>query len=101
MIIKSATIFIKEEYLDAFIEATMENRKNSVKEEGIIRFDILQCKDDPTSFMFYEVYKTESAVEEHTKTEHFNKWNDMVSTWFSKPRQRMLYSVIAPGENNF
>jgi len=101
MIIKSVTMFIKEERIDAFIKATIENQKESVKEEGVIRFDVLQGKDDPTSFMFYEVYKTEVAVEEHTKTKHFNKWNDVVTPWFAKPKKRVLYSAIVPDESNF
>ena len=40
-------MFIKEERINAFIEATIENQKNSIKEDGVIRFDVLQCKDDP------------------------------------------------------
>ncbi|MFT5871580.1 MAG: autoinducer 2-degrading protein [Clostridium sp.] len=101
MIIKSVTMFIKEERIDSFIEATIENRQESVKEEGIIRFDVLQNKDDQSSFMFYEVYKTEVAVYEHMKTKHFNKWNDIVTPWFAKQRERVIYSAIAPDENNF
>ena len=62
---------------------------------------MLQCSDDPASFMFYEVYKTEAAVQEHMKTKHFSKWNDAVTLWFAKPRERVLYSAIVPDENNF
>lgn len=101
MIIKSIYMFLKEERVDAFIEASTENRQESIKEEGIIRFDVLQCKDDPTKFMFYEVYKTEAAVEDHMKTKNFSKWNNAVMPWFSKPRERVLYSAIVPDENNF
>ena len=101
MIIKSVTMFIKSERIDSFIEATIENQKNSIKEDGVIRFDVLQCKDDKSSFMFYEVYKTEEAVEQHTKTKHFVKWNDTVTPWFAKSRDRVLYSVIAPAESDF
>jgi len=101
MIIKIVNMFIKEERIDAFIEATIENQKNSIKEDGVIRFDVLQCKDDPSSFMFYEVYKNEEAVYEHTKTKHFNIWNDEVTHWFSKPRDRTLYNAIVPDESDF
>jgi len=38
MIIKIVNMFIKEERIDAFIEATIENQKNSIKEDGVIPF---------------------------------------------------------------
>lgn len=101
MIIKSATIVIKHEFIKAFIEATIENQKNSIKEEGIVRFDVLQSKDDSNSFMLYEVYKNEVAVEEHKKTKHFSKWDNTVNPLLAKPRERVLYRVIAPDENNY
>ncbi|MBU3113839.1 putative quinol monooxygenase [Clostridium lacusfryxellense] len=101
MIIKSVTMFIKAEFVGSFIEATIENQKNSIKEAGVIRFDVLQGKDEPTSFMFYEVYKDEEAVEKHMKTKHFIKWNEAVTPWFAKPRERVLYNAIVPSESDF
>jgi len=101
MIIKSVNMFVKEEHIATFIKATIENQKHSIKEEGVIRFDVLQCKDDPSSFMFYEVYKTEADVYAHMETIHFNKWNVAVSSWFAKPKERVLYNVIVPDEKNF
>ncbi|HEY8892580.1 MAG TPA: putative quinol monooxygenase [Clostridium sp.] len=101
MIIKSATITVKDECIETFIEATIENQKNSIKEEGIIRFDVLQNKDDSNSFMLYEVYKNEVAVEEHKKTKHFTKWDNTVNPLLAKPRERVMYSVIAPTEDNY
>jgi autoinducer 2-degrading protein len=101
MIIKSVKMFIKEEFVGSFIEATIENQKNSIKEAGVIRFDVLQCKDDPSSFMFYEVYKNEQATRDHMETKHFNVWNDIVASWFAKPRERILYKAIVPDESEF
>lgn len=101
MIIKSVIIVVKDECIDAFIAATIENQKNSIKEEGIIRFDVLQNKNVSNSFMLYEVYKNDEAVEEHKKTEHFSIWDNTVNSLLAKSRERVLYSVIAPDEDNY
>lgn len=47
MIVTSVTVYVKEAHVDAFKEACVENHKNSVKEPGNLRFDVLQCMDDP------------------------------------------------------
>jgi len=38
---------VKPEHLESFLTATKENAKNSLKEPGIARFDVLQNTDDP------------------------------------------------------
>ncbi len=59
-------IHIKPEFREAFIQATLENARNSIQEEGIARFDFLQQKEDPNRFTLVEVYYTES---EHNEIE--------------------------------
>ena len=44
--------------IDDFKTATTENAKNSVKEPGIARFDVIQSLADPTRFVLVEVYRT-------------------------------------------
>ncbi len=56
-------IHIKPEFREAFIQATLENARNSIQEEGIARFDFLQQKEDPNRFTLVEVYYTESDQE--------------------------------------
>jgi (4S)-4-hydroxy-5-phosphonooxypentane-2,3-dione isomerase len=51
MLIVHVHIRLKPEFIDAFREASLENASNSIAEEGIARFDILQQADDPTSFI--------------------------------------------------
>ncbi|AJA47038.1 hypothetical protein CPAST_c09380 [Clostridium pasteurianum DSM 525 = ATCC 6013] len=91
MIVKNVTFYIKSENIKEFIEATIENRDNSRKEEGIVHFDFLQCKDEPNKFLLYEGYKSEEAMEDHLETEHFKKWIDTVEKYFSSPRDKIVY----------
>jgi (4S)-4-hydroxy-5-phosphonooxypentane-2,3-dione isomerase len=94
MIVKSVTIYVKQSNIKEFIEATVENQKNSRKEKGIENFEFFQCKDDPAKFLLYEVYKSEEAIDEHLRTEHFKKWINTVEQYFSGPRDRATYIPI-------
>ncbi len=95
MIVKSVTFYIEAEHIKEFIEATIENQRNSIKEEGITCFDFFQCKDDPTKFLLYEGYKSEEDINKHLETEHFKKWINAVEQWFSSPRDRATYIPVS------
>ena len=52
---------VKAEFVEAFKQAAIENARDSVKEAGIARFDVIQQADDPTKFILVEVFKTMEA----------------------------------------
>ncbi|MDP4145919.1 MAG: putative quinol monooxygenase [Bacillota bacterium] len=94
MIVKSVTFHVKTEYIEEFIEATLENQENSRKEEGILGFDFLQCTDEPTKFLLYESYKAEEDMDKHLETEHFKKWISIVEPYFIAPREKVAYVPV-------
>jgi (4S)-4-hydroxy-5-phosphonooxypentane-2,3-dione isomerase len=100
MLVTCVTVYVKDEHLEEFINATLENHKYSIKEPGNMRFDLLQCKDEPTKFLLYEAYETEESAAEHKRTSHYLKWRDTVSNWMAKPREGIPYKVIAPSDRN-
>lgn len=100
MIVKSVTFYVKTEHRKEFIEATIENQNNSRKEKGIISFDFFQCKDDPTKFLLYEVYKAEEDINTHLETKHFKKWINTVEHWFLGPRDRATYIPVSTIEED-
>ena len=59
-----------------FKEALEFNSTNSRKEEGCLRFDVMQNKSDPTKFVFYEVYVDQDALTLDKTTAHYKKWAD-------------------------
>ncbi|MEN2998735.1 MAG: antibiotic biosynthesis monooxygenase [Brevinematia bacterium] len=89
-------VWVKPEYRDAFIEATIENHKNSIQEPGNLRFDFLQSKDDPNYFILYEVYDSEESAKLHKETPHYKKWRETVEPFMAKPRQGVSFNVIEP-----
>jgi len=96
MIVNVINVNVKPEHIDDFIKATIENHNNSIKEPGNLRFDVLQCKDDPAKFILYEAYISPQAAAEHKNTAHYTKWRDTVAEWMAQPRQGTTYNVIAP-----
>jgi autoinducer 2-degrading protein len=98
MIVNVVYVRVIESYLDAFIEASIENHKNTIKEPGNLRFDMLQDAGEPTSFIFYEVFKDEQAVSDHKGTVHYNTWREKVAGWMAQPRKGVKHTVIAPAD---
>jgi len=70
--------YIKPEFVEEYKEATIDNARQTVLEPGIIRFDVLQDKEDPTHFSLFEVYQDMEAREAHLETEHFLVWKELV-----------------------
>ncbi len=89
-------VFVKPEFVEAFISATRENHENSVKETGNLRFDILQEPGNPTKFVFYEAYATEEAAAKHKETAHYMKWRDTVAPWMAQPREGVKHTLLFP-----
>lgn len=92
---------VKPEFIGPFIEATRENHESSVREEGNLRFDILQDAAEPGRFTLYEAYENEEAVAAHKQTSHYLKWRDTVAAWMAKPRQGVKYLLLFPERKGF
>jgi quinol monooxygenase YgiN len=92
---------VKAECIQAFIEASLDNARNSVLEPGVARFDIIQQKDDPTRFILVEVYRTTSDPARHKETAHYNRWRDAVADMMSSPRQGVAYQNLFPEDEQW
>ncbi len=96
MIVTCVTVFVKEAHIEDFIAATVANHEGSIQEPGNLRFDVLQCRDDPSRFLLYEAYETEDAAKAHKETPHYLAWRDAVADWMAQPRQGIAHRVVKP-----
>lgn len=95
-------IHVKPEYVDAFKSASMDNARNSVKEPGVARFDIIQKQDDFTRFVLLEVYHDDNqAPTAHKHTEHYARWRDAVAEMMAEPRYAIKYNNLFPGDKGW
>lgn len=98
MVVAGITIHVKPEFIDAFIAATLDNHRNSIKEPGNRRFDFLRSRNDPNRFFLYEVFVDQAAVEAHKQTAHYARWRDTVKDMMAQTREGVPYEIIAPAD---
>ncbi|MBN2036985.1 MAG: antibiotic biosynthesis monooxygenase [Chitinispirillaceae bacterium] len=96
MFVTTVMVKVKPEHVDAFIKASIINHESSVQEPGNMRFDLLQCADDPASFMLYEAYDSAASSAAHKQTAHYAAWRDAVAPFMAEPRQGIPYNGIRP-----
>jgi len=99
MTVTCVHVHVKPDEVHPFVEATIANHRESVKEPGNLRFDFLRQSDDPCRFMIYEVYESEEAAKEHKNTDHYLKWRDTVADFMAEPRKGVRYDVIEPNDS--
>lgn len=101
MMVVHVHVHVKPEYVEAFRAATIENARNSVKEPGIARFDVIQQNDDPTRFILVEVYRTPEDPGRHKETAHYQAWRDAVAKMMAEPRTSVKYANLYPTDEGW
>lgn len=101
MLIIHVFIHVKEDRLEDFKKATVENASNSIREPGIARFDVIQQNDDPARFVLVEVYRTPEDIAKHKETGHYHKWVSEVSDMLAEPRTRSKFSNVFPHDEGW
>jgi autoinducer 2-degrading protein len=94
MFVVSVTIFVKPQFLAQFIEATLDNARNTRQEPGNLRFDVLQAEADTNRFLLYEAYKVSNDFVLHQQTDHYLRWKKTVSDFMAEPRQGVKHNAI-------
>lgn len=101
MVIVHVHVHVKADCVEAFREASLENARNSVKEPGVARFDVIQQADDPTRFILVEVYRTPDDPAKHKETAHYLQWRDTVAEMMAEPRKGVKCANVFPGEQGW
>jgi autoinducer 2-degrading protein len=100
MIVTFVHVWVKQQYIKDFIEASTENHQNSIKEPGNLRFDLVQDADNPAKFVIYEAYESDDAAAAHKETNHYKKWRETVADWMAQPRKGEKHIIIAPTDKS-
>jgi Uncharacterized conserved protein len=96
MVIVHVFVQVKPDSVEAFEAATLENARNSVREPGVVRFDVVQQDDDPSRFVLIEIYRTAEDQAHHKATAHYAAWRDAVEAMMAEPRRSVRYREIFP-----
>lgn len=92
---------VKPEFIEHFKQVTLANARESIKEPGVARFDVLQQQDDTTRFVLVEAYRTPAAPAAHKETRHYQTWRDAVAPMMAEPRSSVKFANAFPEDNEW
>lgn len=94
MFVVHVHVRVKKDRVDDFIAASRENAAASLKEPGVIRFDIVQQEENADFFILEEIYKTQADSGSHKDTQHYKKWKNVVEDMMAEPRRSIRFKSI-------
>ena len=94
-------VHVKPDAVEAFRAASLDNARESVKEPGVARFDVIQSVEDATRFVLVEVYRTPEAPAAHKETAHYQRWRDAVAGLMAEPRTPARYRNVFPDDQGW
>jgi quinol monooxygenase YgiN len=101
MLVVHVHVHVKPECVETFKLATLANARESVKEPGVARFDVMQQQDNPTRFVLVEAYRTPDAPAAHKATAHYATWRDTVAPMMAEPRNGVKFANLFPPDNQW
>jgi (4S)-4-hydroxy-5-phosphonooxypentane-2,3-dione isomerase len=101
MFIVHVHVHVKPGCIEAFKAATLANARESIKEPGVARFDVVQQADDPAKFVLVEVYRDAAANLAHKETAHYPIWRAAVAPMMAEPRTSVKFNNVFPDNNGW
>ena len=98
LLIVHVDIAVVPDQLDAFLAETQANATASRDEPGVVRFDVLSDRSDPTHVVLVEIYRNEEAAAAHKDTAHYQRWRDAVAPMMARPRASTRYVNTSPDD---
>ena len=81
---------------ESFKAASLENAASSLKESGVVRFDLIQDATNSNKFALVEVYADENvAPASHKETAHYKVWREAVAGMMAVPREATKFWTIS------
>jgi quinol monooxygenase YgiN len=82
--------------VEAFRTASVANAAASIREPGVVRFDVMQETADPTRFVLFEVYRGHEGAAAHKLSAHYQTWRDTVAPMMAESRTNKSYATVTP-----
>ena len=82
-----------------FVAAIVENARETRREPGNVRFDVLQQEQDATRFTLYEVYRSPADFAAHQQTPHYFRFREAVADWMAEPRTGVRHTSVFPDDS--
>jgi quinol monooxygenase YgiN len=96
LLVVQVQVHVKPDGVEDFRRAAIANAEASRKEPGVVRFDVIQDRDDPTRWVLVEVYRDAAASAAHKETAHYATWRDAVAPLMAEPRTSRRFVNVSP-----
>ena len=83
----NARINVKPEAIEKFMSLSKTMVENSNAEQGCLIYKLYQEVGNPQSFIFYEIYENQDAVDFHNSTPYFKTFIEQMSELASEKSQ--------------
>lgn len=94
-------IRVKDDRVEEFLDATLRNIRETLKEPGVRRFDLFRERATPTRFLLFEVYDAEADHARHKESAHYKRWAAQLESLLAEPRSRTIYESCFPRESGW
>jgi len=101
LLIVHVHVHVKADGVEAFKRASLANATGSRAEAGVVRFDMIEDRDDPTRFVLVEIYRDAAAAAAHKQTPHYAAWRDAVADLMAEPRRSVKYVNVSPEDGGW
>ncbi|MFH1183658.1 MAG: antibiotic biosynthesis monooxygenase [Chloroflexota bacterium] len=101
MHIVMVSLHVRPESINELLAVTLENIRETLKEEGVRRFDLLRQAEDPARFLLVEVYLRAEDHARHKDTAHYKRWAAAAEPLMVEPRTRIVYQSVFPKESGW
>jgi quinol monooxygenase YgiN len=71
-----ANVYSKKDKAEQLKEAGKELGRATSREPGCVHWTMHRRQDDPTTFVFYEIYRDEAAFKTHMESAHSKRFLD-------------------------
>ena len=75
--------------------------KTLAGEAGCKQFDVYASRDDENTFLLYEVYADDAALEAHRQAPHYLKWRSIVAEMFDGDPKRIATTTLFPSDDGW
>ncbi|PJZ69059.1 antibiotic biosynthesis monooxygenase [Leptospira perolatii] len=96
MVVTVSSYKILRDKIESFKSATYDLASQSLKDKGVLRFDVLQNDGDEGRFLVLEAYQSESFRKAHLDTPHYVSWRREVPEFFEQGTTTVFYSPVHP-----
>ena len=88
------SLVVRPEFLEAFLVATLEMAHESLKEDGVRRFEVIRQENDPAHFIMYKTFNARGDYDAHLTTLHVKDWQQKIQGMLAGPTREDAYTQL-------